>query len=279
MSASAKTNGRDLHFVSDQVPLYYQLQTILTEKIQSGNLEAGQQLPTEAELGSQYGVSRITVRQALSKLEAENLIRREAGRGTFVNERRPFTSTLQLEGSLEDLMSIVRMTSVRVLRISQITASAEEARLLQVPTGASLVRCTRVRSYRNEPFCLVVNDLPREIGQQLARSDWKGSVTQVLQEKLHIPLMEARQSIRASLADTEAARVLAVRVGAPLLSVDRVVYTDDGTPVDRVQTHYRSDIFSFTVHLRRDHPEASWAFDGRRKEPQRSLAKKRNGGS
>ena len=131
MSASAKTNGRDLHFVSDQVPLYYQLQTILTEKIQSGNLEAGQQLPTEAELGSQYGVSRITVRQALSKLEAENLIRREAGRGTFVNERRPFTSTLQLEGSLEDLMSIVRMTSVRVLRISQITASAEEARLLQ----------------------------------------------------------------------------------------------------------------------------------------------------
>jgi DNA-binding GntR family transcriptional regulator len=125
----------------------------------------------------------------------------------------------------------------------------------------------------------VVNDLPREIGQQLARSDWKGSVTQVLQEKLHIPLMEARQSIRASLADTEAARVLAVRVGAPLLSVDRVVYTDDGTPVDRVQTHYRSDIFSFTVHQRRDHPEASWAFDGRRKEPQRSLAKKRNGGS
>src|ERR1700733_15191704 len=102
MSQSAKTNGRDLHFVSDQVPLYYQLQTILTEKIQSGNLEVGQRLPTEAELGNLSGVSRSTVRQAISKLEAENLIRREAGRGTFVNERRPFTGTLQLEGSLED---------------------------------------------------------------------------------------------------------------------------------------------------------------------------------
>jgi DNA-binding GntR family transcriptional regulator len=122
----------------------------------------------------------------------------------------------------------------------------------------------------------VVNDLPQEIGQQLSRSDWKGSVTQVLQEKLHIPLVGARQSIRASLADTEAARLLAVRVGAPLLSVDRIVYTDNGTPVDRVRTHYRSD-FSFTVHLRRDHPQASWAFDRRQTESQRSLTKKRNG--
>jgi len=274
MSPSAKTNGRSLHFVSDQVPLYYQLQTILTQKIQSGNLAAGQRLQTEAELGTQYGVSRITVRQALSRLEAENLIRREAGRGTFVSERVPFTGTLQLEGSLEELMSIVQMTSVRVLRISQITASAEEARLLQVPTGASLVRCTRVRSYRNEPLSLVVNVLPQKIGQQLSRSDWKGSVTQVLQEKLHIPLVEARQTIRASLADTEDARLLDIRVGAPLLSVDRIVYTDNGTPVDRVRTHYRSDIFSFAVHLRRDHPEASWAFHGRRKESQRSLSKK-----
>jgi GntR family transcriptional regulator len=253
-------------FVSDKVPLYYQLQSILTDKILSGSLAPGYRLPTEAMLVEEYGVSRITVRQALGAMEEEGLIRREVGRGTFVNKHRPFRGMLQLEGSMDDLITLgLTTTVVKVLHIATVKASAAEAKVLGLEPGALLVRCARVRSYRNQPYSHVVNDLPYEIGRRLTRSNWKGSVSRVLQEKLGIPLLEARQSIRASLANAELARLLSIRIGAPLLSVDRVVMTTNGRPVDHVRTHYRSDIFCFNVHLRKDHPRENWRFKPRQK--------------
>jgi DNA-binding GntR family transcriptional regulator len=240
-------------FVSRQVPLYYQLETVLRQNISSGKWAVGHRLPSEAELGSEYGVSRITVRQALAPLEAEGLLRREAGRGTFVKEAPKFTGTLKLEGSLDDFISIVKTTSAKVISVEKTQASPEEAGLLGLEPGAAIIRCVRVRSHRSEPYSLVVNDIPYQIGKKLSKVDWAGPISDILQKKLGIQMGDARQSIRASLADVETSRILGIRVGAPLLSVDRVVYTEDGTPMDRVLTHYRSDIFSFTVHLRKGH--------------------------
>jgi len=248
-------------FSSDRVPLYYQLQGILTDQIESGVFTTGSRLPTEAQLEKEYGVSRITVRQALSAMEEKGLIHRAAGRGTFVNERKVTSGeALQLEGSLDALISLGISTKVKVLSIRRVKASVEEASVLGLEPGADLIRCARIRSYRNEPFSHVVNDLPYEIGKRLTRSDWARSVSQVLQEKLGIPLIEARQSIRASLATGELARLLSTRIGSPLLLVDRVVMTEDSRPVDRVRTSYRSDIFQFNVHLSKDDAHGDWVF-------------------
>jgi DNA-binding GntR family transcriptional regulator len=71
-------------FANKRIPLYYQLENLLREKIVSGELEPGDKLPTELELIEQYGVSRITVRQALQALADEGLIERKQGRGTVV---------------------------------------------------------------------------------------------------------------------------------------------------------------------------------------------------
>lgn len=247
-----QTDKQTHKFVSRQLPLYYQLETVLRQNISSGKWRLNHRLPSEAELGSDYGISRITVRQALASLEAEGLLRREAGRGTFVKDTPKFTGTLKLEGSLDDFISIVKTTSVKVLSIDQVQATPEEAEMLGISVGAPLIRCTRVRSYRNEPYSLVVNDIPYQIGKRLSKSDWAGPVSDILQQKLGIQMGDAKQSIRASLADVETSRILGIRVGAPLLSVDRIVYNEAGGPVDRVLTHYRSDIFSFTVNLRKD---------------------------
>lgn len=251
----AENGRRAPKFVSRQVPLYYQLETVLRQHISSGKWAVDQRIPTEAELGTEYGVSRITVRQALASLEAEGLLRREAGRGTFVKDAPKFTGTLKLEGSLDDFISIVKTTSAKVISVEKMQASPEEAELLGLEPGAPIIRCVRVRSHRGEPYSLVVNDIPYQIGKKLSKADWSGPVTDTLQKKLGLQMGDARQSIRASLADVETANILGIRVGAPLLSVDRVVYTEEGIPIDRVLTHYRSDIFSFTVHLRKDHTD------------------------
>ena len=106
------------------VPLYYQLAGILREHIVSGKYHAGDRLPTEEALSKDYDVSRITIRQALGDLEKEGFIKREAGRGTFVADRRRFSNTFRMEGSLEDLISMGLSTTVKVLTLVTIKASA-----------------------------------------------------------------------------------------------------------------------------------------------------------
>jgi len=245
------TRSRSPLFIYDQVPRYYQLQNILLGKISAGEFAAGSRIPTEAALVKEYGISRITVRQALRALENEGLIRREPGRGTFVNEQDSFSGSLKFEGSLDELIFLGLNDSVEVLTIGTILALKADAEKLGLDEGAKIVRCTRLRIRQNQPYCHVTNDLPFEIGQKIRRADWKGSVSRALEDKLNIPLREASQTVGASLADSTMARLLSCRIGAPLLSVDRIVYTDHGQPVERVRTHYRSDIFNFTMHLGR----------------------------
>jgi GntR family transcriptional regulator len=252
-------------FVNRSVPLYYQLANLLTDKIISRELHTGDRLPTEVELVEQYGISRITVRQALRLLEEEGLIRREVGRGTFVTDYRPFTGALKVEGSLEDIISLGR-NPVKVIEVKTVKADADDAEKLGIPIGSPLVRATRVRLLHDEPYSHIVNDLPAEIGRRFSKNDWKGVVLKVIEEKLKLPLRDAEETVRASLADGQLARLLNTKIGAPLLAVERVVRSDHGQVVERVRIHYRSDIYAMKVHLSRgDHPEGRWSFAPKRK--------------
>lgn len=250
---------RPPQFVDRSVPLYYQLANLLSEKILSQELRTGDRLPTEVELVREYGISRITVRQALRRLEEQQLIRREVGRGTFVNEYRPFTGALEVQGSLDSVISLGR-NPVKVIEIRTVKAGPDDAAKLGIALGAPLVRAVRIRSYRGEPYSHIVNDVPAEIGRRLTRSDWKGVILRAIEEKLKIPLRDAEQTVRASLADARLARLLNTSVGAPLLAVERVVRTDRGQVVARSRIHYRSDIYALKVHLSREHPTAHWSF-------------------
>lgn len=254
-AAAAPPPGR---FTSLEVPLYYQLAGVLREQILSGRFATGDRIPTEAELVAEYGVSRITVRQALASLEQEGLVRREVGRGTFVTEHRPFVAELRVEGSLDDLISIGLFTSVKLLSVRTVTANRSDAEMLGLEPGSQLIRCARLRYWHKDPYCHIVVDLPYAIGRRLTKRDYQGSILRALEDRLKIRIRDAQQTVRASLADAVLARLLETRIGAPLLSIDRVVMADDGTRVERVRTHYRSDIYSFTVHLHRDRDQRSW---------------------
>ena len=240
-------------FVSSEVPLYYQLGTILREQILSGAFAPGDQLPTEAELVVDYGVSRITVRQALKSLSDEKLIRREAGRGTFVTGHPAVPDTLQMDSSLDDLMSMGRSTSVELIDLRDVVATQQDAKEFEIELGSPVTQCTRLRFHHDEPFSYIVNRLPKKIADHFERQDWEqGLILQSIEDRLGVRLRVADQSVRATLADGSLARLLKTRIGAPLLSVDRVVRTESGPAVERVHTYYRSDIYSLTVHLTRD---------------------------
>jgi len=256
---SAKTRdpkkpvGSDPRFADSSIPLYYQLATLIRQKIVTSDYLAGDQLPPESKMVEDYGVSRMTVRQAMANLEEEGLIRRERGRGTFVTEQSPVISgDLELDRSIGDLISMGMSTSVELLELEEVTATEEEARDLKVPLGSPIIRCKRLRFYGDEPYCYIVNHVTPSIGRRIKEENWhRGSVLKFIEEELDVPLRLAKQRLRATLADAGLARWLQVRIGAPLLLVDYHIRTDEDRPVEMAELYYRSDIYSFTLHLRR----------------------------
>jgi GntR family transcriptional regulator len=244
-------------FASEKIPLYYQLENLLREKITSGSFAPGEQLPTESDLIEQYNVSRITVRQALSALADEGLIERQQGRGTFVAQRktrkRKFAEATHLTGSLDELIEMGSDTPVKMLEFNRIEANKQEAELLQVKTGSPIYVLKRLRMQEGKPYGLIFNYLPEEIGDQLTEEQLNsGKILRTIESKFGFHLDEARQEIKAELADPYVASLLGVRVGSALLSIERTVFTDEGKPVEFVHTLYRSDLYGFSVRLKRE---------------------------
>jgi GntR family transcriptional regulator len=244
-------------FASSRIPLYYQLENVLREKITAGTFVAGEKLPTESEMIEQYKVSRITVRQTLAALAEEGLIERHQGRGTFVAERktkkRKFSGTIHLTGSLDELIEMGLETPVKVLEMNLIEADKHEAELLQIKVGTPIYCLKRIRLHEGQPSSLIVNYLPENIGNELTAEELSsGALLQTLETKFGYKLRDARQEIRAELADSYIANLLGIRVGAALLSIERTVYDLKGKPIEYVRSVYRSDLYGLAVYLTRE---------------------------
>jgi GntR family transcriptional regulator len=246
-----------ISFVSSKIPLYYQLENVLREKITSGVFSEDERLPTELELIKQYGVSRITVRQALQSLSEEGLIKRKQGRGTYIVSRkskpRKFTGTIHLTGSLDELIEMGMETPVKVIEMNRVEADTHEAELLQIKVGTPIYRLKRLRMVENKPYSLILNYLPEDIGANLSLPELSsGALLHLMESKLGLKLDNAIQEIKAELADPYVANLLDIRVGSALLSIERTVYSVDGRPVEYVHTLYRSDIYGYSVKLVRE---------------------------
>ncbi len=243
-------------FVDSSVPLYYQLATILRENIIAGRYSVGDRFPTEADLVETYSVSRATVRGALQNLKDEGLIRREAGRGTFVSGFPEFTGTLKMDGTLNGLIAMGLATSPRLVELQRVTVPPQQAEVLGMAPGTQAIRACRVRYYKDRPYCYIVNTLPLHIGELISEADWEsGSILRHLQTNHGIRLGDADEYVRATVADAHLARLLEVRIGAPLLQVEYLIRDQDGNSVETPVIFYRSDIHSFTLRL-------TWSPDG-----------------
>ncbi len=244
-------------FASERIPLYYQLENVLREQIVSGKFKAGEKLPTESDLIEQFGVSRITVRQALAALASENLIERRQGSGTFVAQRktrrRKFDDVTHLTGSLDELIEMGLQTSVTVIEFNRTAADKHEAEILGIKAGTDIFRLKRLRNYDGKPYSIIVSYLPVEIVEQMTEDELAScGILHTIENRLGYHLLEARQQIKAELADPYTANLLGIRVGSALLSVERTVYTDDHKPIEFVHSLYRSDIYGFSVFLKRE---------------------------
>ena len=197
----------------------------IEQAIADGDLAPGDRLPPERALAQEHGVSRMTVRQALQALESRGLLRRAIGRngGSFVERPKVERDLGTFSGLSEQLARQGLAAGARVV-------SAREA--------DGIVEIVRVRLADGEPFAVERSSFPADRFRGLLECDLTGSLYELLGEDAPVRAVERIEPV---LADAEDAAVLGLRVGAPLMLVDRVAYDEAGMVVETARDVFRGD--------------------------------------
>ncbi len=227
-------------------PIYMQLAGKLRQEIVEGRIQAGEALPSERDLCALMGASRVTVRKAIELLIAEGMLSRRQGSGTYVTPR------IQAPGSYltsfsEDAAARGETTSTRWMEKKKGFASEEEARLLELETGAPVLRLSRVRLADGEPLAIENAVVPAAMLPAIERLG--NSLYKALAERGNRPI-SGQQKIRAALAGPNEAKLLGISEGAEILRIERLTRRADGRPVELTRSAYRGERYEFVSELR-----------------------------
>jgi GntR family transcriptional regulator len=230
------------------VPLYHQLQGVLKAEIESRKWRADEQLPNETKLAERFGVSKITVRQALQKLAELGYIRREQGRGTFVARRKFDYGPRELTSFTEDMRRHDLAATSRILAQFVVEADARVADALLLPLNSPVFVLKRVRLAGGEPMSVQTAHIPAALVPGLVVTEGI-SLYEVLQSRYDLYPARARETYFAAAAEPPAAELLGIPVGAPVFTVERVTLLPNERPFEFVQSVVRGDRYSIVLDL------------------------------
>ncbi len=233
-------------------PLYRWLADTLRDEIAEGKSKPGDALPTEHELMRRYGLSSTTVRRAVHDLVHEGLIYRKAGKGTFVKRAKIEEHLRHLTSFAEEMQSRNIKPNFKLLHARLTTVPTDIARALNLSPNDKAFLIERIQYANDEPIAVAQGYWRRETGERLADHDLDTiSLYHVVEQLLHVPLVEADESISATTASADLARKLKTRLKAPLLVRRRLTYTTEMCPVEHTTTYYRADRYEYKIRLGR----------------------------
>jgi GntR family transcriptional regulator len=236
------------------LPRYYQLVTILREKIDAGEWQPHEAIPSERQMEALYGVSRTTVRQAVGLLIRQGLIYQLHGKGTYVSPRKLQKGLVELTSFSEDMQQRGLKPGQRILELAVVDAPEKVRQHLELPPEVTTVTMLeRVRTGDGQPIGLQTSYLNLPPGAELTRAELqeRGSLYAILQEKHHINLVAADETLEVTVATPREALLLEVPAGSPLLLSERVLWTNERQAIEFVKILYRGDRYRYAVRLTR----------------------------
>lgn len=231
-------------------PLYRQLAAILRRPIVNGAYTVGSVLPKEADLADRFGISLITVRQALRELEADGLIRKRAAKPAIVAAQAPKTRNTTMYRRLADIASYTEGARLQVLSYRR-ERSAVASETFGLPPGESCYCLRGMLMVDNRADTQVTTFFPPDIGRRLGKADFDDVlIFRALERHLGIQIGRARIVIRSELADAATARALGYEPGGPILTIE-MLYHDaaDGRPIELTFGRHRADVFSLSYDV------------------------------
>jgi GntR family transcriptional regulator len=246
---------KDLINFESHIPYYIQLMDILRDKVQQKEWAAGDQIPGEKDLCEHYQVSRTVVRQALRELEFDGVIKRQKGKGTFIAPAKISEGLVQkLTGFYQDMIERGLNPVTKVLHQNVIPAPEKIARFLNINPGEDVIDIQRLRFIGDQPIQMVTTYIPYKICPSLANVDLSNrSLYEFLEKECGIFIAKGRRYIEAVLANESEAELLGVERGAPLLMLESISFSENGTPIEYYHALHRGDRSRFEVELLRSH--------------------------
>ena len=223
-----------------------------------GRLRPHDKLPTERELAEELAVSRLTVRRVLDGLEHERRVYRVQGAGTFVSESH-IAKSLELTSFSEDMHNRGMLPGSRLLVAEETPAGARLGQALSLSPADRVVHVARVRMADGEPICLEHSYIPSSLAPGLLDLDLESSLYDLLATTFRLRLEHADQIISATVVEPADATLLNVPPFSPAFNVERTGYDPRGRAIERAESLYRADRYSYHVTLfrREAHGRAS----------------------
>jgi GntR family transcriptional regulator len=215
-------------------PLYDQIKVLLTQSLIGGEWRPGDMIPSEIDLATRYKVSQGTVRKAIDSLAGENILIRRQGKGTFVathNEegiKLRFLRLTAVDGHKEALQN-------ELLSCNKTKADNHIAKILELKAGSALLEVKRLLTFSGRPLIydhVIVPAAPFK-GLNAARiEENNGSLYSMYETEYGVRMIRAEERLTAVAASKVVAETLHLKVGAPLLSIERVAYTYGDKPME-----------------------------------------------
>ncbi len=234
------------------VPLFAQVRDALREHILGGSLSAGSKLPSEGELEAAYGVSRITVRQALADLHASGLIEKVNGKGSFVKRPDPPRGLGPLTGFYEIMRRRGHTALGKVSAIRHTQASPQVATSLKIPVSSPVSAVTIMRMVDGEPYARHIAYASAGLIERLVQEDLEtNDLITIAQERLGYRLDHSDLDISADVADARVAKSLGIAPGAPVLRLCITSVDARGVPLIFSEFLGRGDRFHYQLTVKR----------------------------
>ncbi|RKX52901.1 MAG: hypothetical protein DRP25_01395 [Thermotoga sp.] len=243
-----------LYHIMEEIKMarYQDIQNYIMSLINSGYLKPGDKIPSERELAQRFNVSRMTARMALIDLVQKGLLIRKAGKGTFVNELVIEQPLGKLRSFTEEIKSLGHKPGSKLLLLETVKPSLEVAKSLKLSSGTKVLKVVRLRYVDEKIMSLNTSFFPISRFPELLNLDFSSlSIYELIEKKLGLRIVKAKQYLSAVDASASQAKLLQVQKGSALLFLKRITYVMNDIPVEYVEVLFRPDRYTFIIELYR----------------------------
>ena len=228
-------------------PVYIQIHNELRENIEAGKWQIGEKIPAVRELAAQFGVSRMTLRQAIQTLVDDGILERRVGAGTYVANRKVQEKMAGVRSFTELMHALGKEPSSKTISYHLTFPSQNETETLQLKPNERVLRMERIRYGNDVPICYEAATIPANLIEGFTKEEITTSFFKALADKAHLYPGHATQAVSAISATERIAEYLGIRRGDALLRMNQVSYLQDGRPFECVHSQYVGIPFEFIL--------------------------------